>query len=758
MIIPKNISPRYNYIPIKNKYYIETKKDGLIFNVIIYYINKHKCKIIIRRLDKMHGWKHNYKLKLYSVNKKHTKYYEIEKSNENYKIFELDVSIKLEKTNLFYEQLIPKVIIQTAYNNKCANVLHYNSVMSFLELNPEYEYKFFDHSECREFIKQNLNTITLDAYDLLVPDEFKQDLFKYCYLYKNGGCYFDSNMVLTKPLRKYLQKTDVLNLCTDKIPDAYSPAIILCDKNNLDIKNALDKCVQNILARKSTDGDFNDLLVLKEYIPLALTGSILFFHSIKNSKTSKILFKFFNDELITTSYSKKTVLYKQYKNYSDNNSNNNYNNLWKKNEIYYDNSIIINNYKLYIYPHNLNYKFTFEILNNVLNITCDNLNKWEFDLKIKIINNNTNKICLFNVGSSDIKTKKININYLSYINEDLELKEFNFNPSLLIYDQKTNPDKLKYSNYLLIRSEIIHLNAKDKLATSIFNYKISKLDDNFSVVDENYMTFDLNNKLYTEIVKVNIDYSQKYLCTEDIKIFYADDKRILGTTNCLTECNLTLWTSHKFMVGIVSINVEKSIIKLEKIFEIENMRGQEKNWCIIKNNGKYYVIYSLIPLKIYTLDIDTLDLQYYNTFETSNIIKDNIALFDNLQITYKDIYINISGHPIQIEDNKYLIFLKKRNNQEIYSYYPAILNINLNIKNNDIDNDIDNDINININTISIGVNFNPVFSDRLLYLNNINLIDDYLYFNFGVNDQTFKIEKQPLSKYLAIDYKMYNIT
>ena len=55
------------------------------------------------------------------------------------------------------------------------NDLSYNSILSFIEFNPSFEYKFFDDKESREFVKNNFNELFLYYYDILYPGAFKAD-------------------------------------------------------------------------------------------------------------------------------------------------------------------------------------------------------------------------------------------------------------------------------------------------------------------------------------------------------------------------------------------------------------------------------------------------------------------------------------------------------------------------------------------------------------------------------------------------------
>jgi hypothetical protein len=57
--------------------------------------------------------------------------------------------------------------------------------------NPEFNFKLFDIKSGREFISQNFGPYVLIAYDKLKPYSYKSDLFRYCYIYINGGIYVD---------------------------------------------------------------------------------------------------------------------------------------------------------------------------------------------------------------------------------------------------------------------------------------------------------------------------------------------------------------------------------------------------------------------------------------------------------------------------------------------------------------------------------------------------------------------------------------
>jgi mannosyltransferase OCH1-like enzyme len=85
---------------------------------------------------------------------------------------------------------IPKKIIQT-WEHKNFEPEFQEIIDYWKKNNPDYEYLLFDKNERSLFIKNNFNEDVYETYNLLVPGANKADLFRYCYLYINGGVYVD---------------------------------------------------------------------------------------------------------------------------------------------------------------------------------------------------------------------------------------------------------------------------------------------------------------------------------------------------------------------------------------------------------------------------------------------------------------------------------------------------------------------------------------------------------------------------------------
>jgi hypothetical protein len=396
MIINKFI-PIRDDIPILNKY--EIIKSGNYnddFHLVIYYLNKNKCKIIARRLDEESGWGMNLLVKIYDKENNKDITISIGSSESNCKIFDIYTSIELYPV-VYLDQRIPKRIIQTSVNNNCKNIYNYNAFMTFIELNPEYEYYFFDNDDVKKFIKDNFDEEVLESYDRLVPGAYKADLFRYCYLYINGGCYFDCKMILLYPLRTIINPDEEYILVRDGDNRSIYNAVMLFNKRVENLLHLINHITNNVLNRVRLSNDleltgpkiicnfFNDYNFNLQHV---LTGVNYndyknYFVVENNNLRRKILYKFFNgyynDYLYTTNYKV----------------------LFDKNEVYYCNRVEVENYVIYIYPHNTSDRFDFSFYDkNLLRITrIDNDSGWGQNMKIKIINEDMNIEKKYDIGT-----------------------------------------------------------------------------------------------------------------------------------------------------------------------------------------------------------------------------------------------------------------------------------------------------------------------------------------------------------------------
>jgi hypothetical protein len=278
-----------------------------------------------------------------------------------------------------------------------------------------------------------------------------------------------------------------------------------------------------------------------------------------------------------------------------------------------------------------------------------------------------------------------------------ENQYYSFNPTIFKYDNEM---------YVLTRNETNVFN----FYNSIISYSLLKLDENLNVKSEKIINMNINNFQYENVMRPN---SKNIPIIEDIKIYkkYINNK-IIGT------CNL-LFKNLKFCVGIVEINIKNNSINLLNIFNVDNMKHQEKNWLLFEHNNKFLFIYQLFPsLIIYEFNINTYELMKIYEKYTFDILSNFNK--DDLSKSYENLYLTPCSNIIELTKNKYLIISKKRTNRNIYEYYYIILTVINGI--------------FDIYFINNKINEGPK-----LFLNDIKLINNRFVECWGINDTDYKI-------------------
>lgn len=385
----KNLLPRDNHL-IRNKYHI-TNPTTDDFHLVIYYLDIDRIKIIIRKMNNNDGWNCDLIIKIFTLNDYNNKYeiISIGSNITNTKIINYNLTIDVEKKT-YYKQNISKTIIQTNKSRFINDKALYESILTFIELNPEYEYKFFDNIECRNFIRDYFDKEILDYYDRLIPGAFQADLFRYCYLYINGGCYFDCKNILKMSLSDLLKEDDDLILCQDIDDDCYYNSIIMASPRNMIFMKAINFITNNIDNFEVLYDLYKKKVTSKKpyYGTLNITGPNLLYISAQGSidkeKSVRLLHyidgNYKNYRNLKITYKNQIFAYKSY--YSWKESNNHYNRLWVKKEILYD-EITFNERKILIYP---NYNIKYRIIDDKI-IIKKIVNKINDFIKFKIVIN-----------------------------------------------------------------------------------------------------------------------------------------------------------------------------------------------------------------------------------------------------------------------------------------------------------------------------------------------------------------------------------
>jgi len=166
------------------------------------------------------------------------------KKPQKIKLIEIPMYIEARE-NMDYKQQIPKNIFQTMKTNKLPIQMK-QSIDTWINLNPEYSYNFYDDKKCRTFIKNNFDNKVLNAYDKLIPGAYKADLWRYCVLYKYGGVYIDIDTITIKPLRDIIEPDDTFISSRDKNKDAIYNAFIASVPGHPFLYKMINYIIENI--------------------------------------------------------------------------------------------------------------------------------------------------------------------------------------------------------------------------------------------------------------------------------------------------------------------------------------------------------------------------------------------------------------------------------------------------------------------------------------------------------------------------------
>lgn len=288
---------------ICNHFKLVDESNSSSFVFTINYINEYKVRVKILEISKdfMNVAKIN--IMIYSIDLCETQIITYDTGINDLNEFQL--SFKVYKKVYKKNQKIPKRIIQTSTSNDVPLFL-YNSVMSHLIFNPDYEYIFFDDSDMLNYLKDNCDEYTVNCFQLLIPGAYKADFFRYIYLYQNGGVYFDFKIVSCISLDNLINEFDEFVCCKDRKYKAIYNAIIFSVKGNEILKETIEEMCNRIMSIKNDIKNIDKYLC--EYGVYGITGTTLLYEIVEkkniipkliySSKTNMIHLKLHFDKFI----------------------------------------------------------------------------------------------------------------------------------------------------------------------------------------------------------------------------------------------------------------------------------------------------------------------------------------------------------------------------------------------------------------------------------------------------------------------------
>lgn len=372
---------------IVNEYSVETGNAYADVITHVFYLSPNKCKVIARQFGQ-----HNLDKVVLTIGNES---FDIKPSVSTI-ITVANTILEEQATTVEKNQKIPKIIFQTTSTFPTELP---ESIKNLIDFNPDYEYRFFDDTKRRAFMKNTFSQQVLDAYDLLVPGAFKADLFRYGYLFIHGGCYFDDKIIARVSLSDIIKPEDDLILCKDTQEDSILNSIIFAEPRNfLFLKLLLAAC------EKILSGQANDML--------DLTGPKLMYKIFKGHITEQNLrmehrvlkedYNYYkNFEILMSDQKDKVVFTKTTPEALQRFLTDpcHYRQLWNRGEILFRDKISLYNLSIYIYPHPYIDTFKFTLDSNELTVErADAFDMWHFNLRLKIVDEDTNVSTIHNVG------------------------------------------------------------------------------------------------------------------------------------------------------------------------------------------------------------------------------------------------------------------------------------------------------------------------------------------------------------------------
>ena len=111
---------------------------------------------------------------------------------QSYKLISL---IRIKDKNI--NQDIPKILMQTISDKSKIPEKVFKNVQKYAG---DFKHVIFDDDDCINFIKEYYPQEVLETFNRLKIGAHKADLFRYCYLYINGGLYADIKTEFIKPV------------------------------------------------------------------------------------------------------------------------------------------------------------------------------------------------------------------------------------------------------------------------------------------------------------------------------------------------------------------------------------------------------------------------------------------------------------------------------------------------------------------------------------------------------------------------------
>jgi hypothetical protein len=179
-------------------------------------------------------------------------------------IDQVNLAKKIIKRENLYQ--IENITDKKFYKNILQTYKSFHQVPSYIinnvkNKNPDWEYYFYDDYQIKDFLLKEYGQAYVDKFDSFKSGAHKADLFRLCWLYKNGGVYIDIDMEILKPLDEIIENNEgdlIMPLSRDCNVERLFNAFIITNKGNSKIR----ECIEKIMLVTQQDLEDNYVLIL----------------------------------------------------------------------------------------------------------------------------------------------------------------------------------------------------------------------------------------------------------------------------------------------------------------------------------------------------------------------------------------------------------------------------------------------------------------------------------------------------------------
>ena len=166
-----------------------------VFSITCEYLTHHTFQIKIKVIKKLENYDGTLNLLFFDKwSSDSFSYFLIDLFEEYDSIVESNFLLSIEQSSL----IVPRIIHQS-YKEKVA-FNNFKAIDSWKMLNLNWDYRYWNDDESRQFVLDHFGGKVIDAYDSLYAGACKADIFRLCVLYELGGVWCDISSVCEKSL------------------------------------------------------------------------------------------------------------------------------------------------------------------------------------------------------------------------------------------------------------------------------------------------------------------------------------------------------------------------------------------------------------------------------------------------------------------------------------------------------------------------------------------------------------------------------